>query len=147
MKTYSNKFYVFVTLINLFLISCTDTQPENDVIYFSYVNKTNENVELKLYDKNSVNFKNVNISPNSTYQVSLNQNKGKGVGIPFLFDEGFAEKVVIKFEASNKCLVNYYKIKESKFYDNYLDTMLNRYGNYLDYIIDQEELDLATTCL
>jgi hypothetical protein len=76
----------------------------------------------------------------------LKQNNGKGAGIPFLFDNGYAEKVVVLFQTSNKCLVNYYKIKESKYYDNYTDNMLNYYGNGLKYFIDTEELDLATTC-
>jgi hypothetical protein len=134
-------------IIGILLSSCTDTQPENDRIYFLYTNKTNENVELKLYDKNNINFKNIPVFPHSTSQVDLGQNNGKGIGVPFLFDDGqYANKVVIIFKESNKCLVNYYKIKESKYYDNYADGMLNSYGNGLKYFIDTEELDLSTTC-
>lgn len=146
MKTLQKTIWIKYLIIGILLSSCTDTQPENDRIYFLYANKTNENVELKLYDKNGVNFKNILVPSQLTTQVDLKQNKGKGVGTPFLFDEGSAEKVIILFQTSNKCLVNYYKIKESKYYDNYTDGMLNSYGNGLKYFIDNEELDLATTC-
>lgn len=99
-------------IIGILLSSCTDTQPENDRIYFLYTNNTNENVELKLYDKNNINFKNIPVFPNSTSQVDLGQNNGKGIGVPFLFDDGqYANKVVILFKESNKCLVDYYKRK------------------------------------
>lgn len=137
-------------IIGTMLSSCTDTQPENDRIYFNYYNKTGEDLELKLFDENNFNFKNYDFPSEvkSPLQIDLKQDKGKGVGIPFLFNDGqHAKKIVIVFKKSNKCLVNYYKILESKYYDNYNENMLNTYGNYLDYTIDKEELDLATTCL
>lgn len=146
MKTLQKTIWIMCLIIGIPLSSCTDTQPENDRIYFYYTNKTNENVELKLYDKNGVNFKNILVPSKLTSQVDLKQNNGKGIGTPFLFDEGYAEKVVIRFETSNKCLINYPKIRGSKYYDNYTDSMLNSYGNILQYYIDIEELNLATTC-
>lgn len=103
---------------------------------------------MKLYDKNNFNFRNILVFSHSTSQIDLKQNKGKGIGVPFLFDDGqYAAKVVVLFKESNKCLVDYYKIKESKYYDNYNDNMLNYRGNIISYIIDNEELDLATPCL
>jgi hypothetical protein len=146
MKTLQKTIWIPYLIIGIMLNSCTDTQPENNKIYFNYTNKTNENVELKLYDKNSINFKNISVFANSTTAIILKQNKGKGIGTPFLYEDNYAEKVVIKFETSNKCLVNYAKIKESKYYDNYLDSMLNSYGNILEYFIDSEELDKAILC-
>lgn len=148
MKTLPKTIWIKCLIIGILLSSCTDTTPENDRIYFSYKNATDENVELQLYDKNGVNFKNILVPSKLSSQVDLGQNKGKGVGVPFLFDDGqYAEKVVIHFKVSNKCLVNYYKIKESKYYDNYTDYKLNSYGNYIDYVIDNEEMDLAVPCL
>jgi hypothetical protein len=134
--------------IGILLNSCDDKgDPENNKIYFLYTNNTNENVELELYDNNSVNFKNIKVFPSSSSQITLKQNNGKGVGIPFLFDDGLsAEKVVIKFETSNKCLINYSKIRDSKLYDNYTESMLNNYGNIIEYLIDEEEYNIATTC-
>lgn len=64
----------------------------------------------------------------------------------YLMMEPTAEKVVVKFEFSNKCLEDYYRIKESKYYDNYSTTMLENYGACLIYYIDQEELDKTTDC-
>lgn len=148
MKILQKTTWIMCLAIGILLNSCTDTQPENDRIYFLYTNQTNENVELKLYDKNGVNFKNILFPPKLSFQLDLKQNKGKGVGTPFLFDDGkYADKIIIFFKESNKCLINYTKIKESKYYDNYSDLMLNSYGNGLTYFIDSEELDLATTCL
>lgn len=148
MKTLQKTTWITFLIIGILLNSCTDTQSEYDRIYFFYTNKTAENVELKLYDKNNINFKILILIPNSTGQIDLGQNNGKGIGTPFLFDDGqYANKVVIVFKESNKCLVDYYKIKESKYYDNYTDSMLSRRGNRIDYFIDSEELDLAIPCL
>ena len=147
MKTLQKTTWITFLVIGILLNSCTDTQPENDRIYFFYTNKTDENVELKLYDKNNINFKTIPVFSHSTSQIDLRQNKGKGIGTPFLFDDGqYANKVVIVFKESNKCLVDYYKLKESKYYDNYIDNMLNSYGNNIDYFIDSEEMNLATPC-
>lgn len=147
MKILQKITWIMCLSTGILLNSCTDTQPENDRIYFLYTNQTDETVELKLYDINNVNFKNISVFPQSTSQIDLKQNKGKGVGVPFLFNDGqYADKVVIFFKESNKCLTNYAKIKESTYYDNYSDLMLNSYGNGLQYFIDSEELDLASPC-
>lgn len=88
MKTLPKITWITYLIIGMMLNSCTDQKPENDKIYFLYTNKTNENVELKMFDKNNVNFRNFKIFANSTTQIDLKQSGGKGIGIPFLFNDG-----------------------------------------------------------
>lgn len=65
-----------------------------------------------------------------------------------MFDDGqSANKIVIVFKESGKCLVDYYKIMESKNYDNYAENMLISYGNILICFVDNEELNSVTLCL
>ena len=101
---------------------------------------------LNLFNNKNVNFRNYTIPVGQTVSIDLKQEGEKGVGTPFGFEDNYAEKVIIKFVESEKCLVNYPKIRDSRKYDNYNVDMLNQSDNTLIYYIDNEEFELATNC-
>lgn len=130
-----------------FLFSCDNGDTEYvTTTNFVYKNLLNENVEIKIYNESEENFKNYEIPANSEVIVSLSYEGPKyGVGSPFFYSISLS-KVVIKFEGSNTCLVNYAKILDSKQYDNFNEEMNNQSDNTLIYNIDNEEVILASAC-
>ena len=126
--------------------NCRGTVDYVSTTHFRYVNQTSENVELNLFNNQNVNFRNYTIPVGQTVSIDLKQEGEKGVGTPFGFEDNYAEKVIIKFVESEKCLVNYPKIRDSRKYDNYNVDMLNQSDNTLIHYIDNEELELATNC-
>jgi hypothetical protein len=144
-------FNIGINLIILILISsCNGGEIEYLLTTnFKYQNTTAEKVNIILFDENGINFNTYSIDPNEEIDVSLLQEGGKtGVGQPFAFGnstEKIATQVIIEFETSNKCLANS-TILNVEEYDNFTESMCKTSNNTLIYNIDQEELDLATTC-
>ena len=139
--------------ISAIIILFTNSCDKGEVSYllttnFIYKNLTPEPVQLQLYDNTGNNFKNYTIPVDSEITISLKQSGGKtGVGQPFGYpSEGVANKVVIVFTSSRRCLSNS-KILSVKDYDNFSESMYNLSNNTLIYKIDSEEFDLATNCL
>ena len=147
--------YITVGIIALIFSSCDSG---NKVDYnlttnFIYKNLTTENVEIILFDKNSVSFKTYLIKSNEEISFSLKQEGDKtGLGQPFAFENdtrSIAKKVVIKFIVSNKCLSfsEAEGVLDVRKYDNFSESMYNTSNNTLIYNIDSVELNNATTCL
>lgn len=149
MKTLQKTIWIngLIIGISFFLKSCDTQTSYVSTTNFIYKNLTNEFVELQLFNNTNVNFKNYSIPAGSEIYISLKQDGGKtGVGTPFGFNDNYASTVIIKFNVSNKCLINYIKIKDVRAYDNFSESMYNTSNNTLIYNIDSEELDLATPC-
>ena len=148
MKTLQKTIWITCLIIGILLNSCGDpTDDRLSSTHFNYVNQTEEPLELKMYNNLNVNFRNYSIPAGSTISIEIITEGSIGVAGPFQFNDGYAEKVVIRFETSNKCLINYPKIKNESTYDNFTKSMYNTSNNTLIYNIDSEELDLATPCL
>lgn len=140
---------ISIGIIVIALSSCDTghTVDYNLTTTFRYINLTNESVELQLFNNTNANFKNYSIPVGSEVSIPLTQDGGKtGLGTPFAFNDNYATTVIIKFNISNKCLINYPDIKNVKGYDNFSESMYNTSDNTLIYNIDQQELDLATVC-
>ncbi len=129
----------------LSIISCDRGSQTDYRVSTSYIykNLTSELVEIKLYNETDENIKNLGIEAGA--EIMLNyQSEGPKNGIIGPFPEAIA--TVIKFEDSEKCVRNFFKIKNQLLYDNYSPAMQNSNNNILIYNIDQEELDAATPC-
>jgi hypothetical protein len=133
-----------VLVIVLFIFSCGDTEDEGVLTtHFVYKNLMPENVQLNLYDKQNTNYKNYSILPNEEISISLVSYGAKnGIGEPFQD----VEKITIQFKDSNKCVENYFKLKDVKLYDNFSESMYNSSNNTLIYHIDGEEFEEAVDC-
>ena len=133
-----------ILVISFFIFSCGDTTDEGNLnTYFVYKNLTSENVEINLYDEQNVNYKNYSILPNGEITISsVSYGTKNGIGEPF---EG-VEKIILRFTTSNKCIENYFKLKDVKLYDNFSENMYNSSENTLIYNIDSEEYNQAEDC-
>lgn len=135
-----------------FISSCDTIKEYNITTHFIYKNLTLENVNIILSDVNNVTFNNYLVEPNKEIKISLTQEGGKnGLGQPFAFGNStdkIATKIIVKFNTSNKCLtfLEGEGMLNIKSYDNFTESMYNTSNNTLIYNIDNEELDLATTC-
>ncbi len=131
-------------LIPFFIFSCGDKDDVGSLTtHFVYKNLTSENVELNLYNEQNLNYKNYSILPNEEITISsVSYGTKNGIGEPF---EG-VEKIILRFTVSDKCIENYFKLKDVKLYDNFTESMYNSSNNTLIYNIDGEEYEQAEDC-
>ena len=117
---------------------------------FVYKNQTKDNVNIVLYNQEGEKFYTYLIEPSKEITVVITSDGPKtGVNTPFWLGYGkIAAKVVVKFDASNKCLtyIENEGILDYKSYDNYDKSMRDKSNNTLIYNIDDEELNIATLC-
>lgn len=133
-----------ILLILFFVFSCGDTSDEGSITtHFVYKNLTSENVELSLINDENGNDKNYAILPDEEITISsVFYGPKNGIGEPFKD----VQKIKLRFTDSNKCIENYFKLKEVKLYDNFSESMYSSANNTLIYNIDAEEFDQAVDC-
>lgn len=133
-----------ILLITFFIFSCEDVDDKGNVTtHFVYKNLTSENVELRLYNDQNLNYKTYSILPNGEITISsVFYGSTTGVGAPFQD----AEKIILRFTVSNKCVENYFKLKAVQLYDNFSKSMYNSSNNILIYNIDDDEFSQAEDC-
>lgn len=145
---------LFLIIGIIFNQSCDDLVQTEYVLKtnFVYKNQTKENISIVLYNQESEKFHTYLIEPNKEITVVITSEGPKtGVNTPFFLTNDYtkvATKVVVKFDASNKCLTYLENegILDYKSYDNYDKSIRDKSNNTLIYNIDDEELNIATLC-
>jgi hypothetical protein len=141
------RFLIIGGIVSLFH-SCGKTiVDENFYTETSYIykNTTSENVIMRFYDSNGQSTsEDKTMTPSQEIKFVKSGEMGKGIIPPYTV----TQKIVLYFVTSNKC-VTYNsgdKIFNYEQYDNYNASMNNYTKNTIIFAIDQEELDIATTC-
>ena len=139
------KTIIIIGIILFGLNSCEKNDGDGaTTTHYKFKNATTQNVELVVKER-MTNSTNVYVlEPNQEKIFSKVCSDGAGNGICGWFTA--ENELTFKFITDDKCLINYPKIGDERLYDNFSTNMYNYSENTLLYIIDNEEVSVATTC-